>query len=226
LAFDTAKSALTVAGKHAGPKTLRRLDFLVSYMAVGGWMQKEGHWPRERFADRPALFESLFQRIGHEPVLYLEFGVYQGYSMRLWSKGLRHPDSRLFGFDSFEGLPEFWHADAPAGRFDLGGNMPVIDDPRVSLVKGWFEDSLAEFDIPQHQRMVVNLDADLYSSTKLVLEKVRPELKPGDILYFDEFFDRQNELRAFDEFVAETGIQFKLLGATKTFNEVAFEIEG
>jgi len=198
---------------------------MISYLHAGRWMSRRGYWPDQRYANRPALFEALFRRIGNDPVLYLEFGVYKGYSMRLWSGGLKHPASRLIGFDSFEGLPEDWHADALTGRFDTNGRVPLIDDQRISFVKGWFDVSLVTFQMPAHERLVVNLDADIYSSTKLVLDWLRPHFRPGDILYFDEFFDRHQELRAFDEFLDSSGMRFKMIGATRSLNEVAFECE-
>jgi len=225
-AKDGAKWALTCAGRWTGPRTVKRLDFVGSYLYVGGWMFREGYWPRRRCRDRFALFESLFKRLGDGPVLYLEFGVYEGDSLRFWSRNLTHPDSRLFGFDSFEGLPESWHEDSPRGRFDRGGAVPRIDDSRVQFVKGWFDYSLSVFEMPEHERLVVSLDADLYSSTKCVLDWLTPQLRPGDILYFDEFFDRHHELRALDEFLASSRITLKLVGATRSLTEVAFEVAG
>jgi Macrocin-O-methyltransferase (TylF) len=214
MSADAIKQMLTYAGRWSSPRTMRRLDFFVSYMEVGRWMYSHGFWPVSGYSDRPTLFDSIFEFVGGEAILYLEFGVYRGYSMRLWSEGLKNPDAQLIGFDSFEGLPEDWHADASAGRFDTGGQTPMIDDSRVSFVKGWFDAVLPTFNMPSHDRLVVNLDADIYSSTKYVLDWLTPHIRPGDILYFDEFFDRTQELRAFDEFLKTTNMRFALLGAT------------
>jgi len=47
----------------------------------------------------------------------------------------------------------------------------------------------------------VVFDADLYSSTKLVLDYLGDTIVPGSYLYFDDFSHRNDEMRAFDEFI-------------------------
>jgi hypothetical protein len=51
---------------------------------------------------------------------------------------------------------------------------------------------------------------------------LRPQLSVGSFLYFDEFADRSNELKAFAEFVEESKFKFELLGATKTLSQAVF----
>ena len=82
------------------------------------------------------------------PIDYLEFGVFQGESMRHWVTLNQHPDSRFYGFDSFEGLPEDWKrfdGQMVKAHFDVKGSVPDIDDPRVSFVRGWFQETVDEF---------------------------------------------------------------------------------
>ena len=52
--------------------------------------------------------------------------------------------SRFFGFDSFEGLPEDW-GDVPRGMFAVEGRAPHIDDARVQFVQGLFQETLYGF---------------------------------------------------------------------------------
>ena len=75
---------------------------------------------------------------------------------------------------------------------------------------------------PLHEVLVINLDADLYSSTICVLKVLKDEIIPGTYIYFDEFNHRDHELRAFDEFINETGMKFSLVGATRTLAHAVF----
>lgn len=178
-----------------------------------------------RFSDRDALFGEVAKPIANEYVLYLEFGVAQGASMRSWSRLLRNPATQLHGFDSFEGLPTDWILDRPAGHFDQGGRLPSVNDPRVHFHKGWFSETFPRFEWPTGwDRLVANFDADLYSSTEEALRFVEPHIRAGTILYFDEFNHHEHELRALDEFLQRTGIEIRALGETRSMSKVAFEV--
>lgn len=107
----------------------------------------------------------------------------------------------------------------------MGGRLPQIADPRVHLHKGWFQDTLPGFGIPDHDRLVVHLDADLYSSTIYVLEQLEHRITPGTVLIFDEFCDRLHELRAFDEYLAATRSRFRCVACSTNLEHVAFECE-
>ena len=69
--------------------------------------------------------------------LYLEFGVYKGGSINFISSIL--PDEIIYGFDSFEGLPEDWRYDLQKGGFNVDGNLPPVNK-NVRLIKGWFNE--------------------------------------------------------------------------------------
>jgi hypothetical protein len=143
--------------------------------------------------------------------------------MRIWSKLLRNRSSKLHGFDSFEGLPESWDLSAEKGHFAMEGSLPEIDDPRVSFFKGWFSETLQEYVLPPHEQLFVNFDADLYSSTKTVLDFLKPHISLGTYLYFDEFQAREHESKALDEFLAETGWSFQVVAATRGLSRVLFQ---
>ena len=66
------------------------------------------------------------------------------------------------------------------------------------------------------------MDADLYTSTKYVLEFLRNSITVGDWLYFDEFSNWQHEFRAFREFVWDTGMRFRAVAECNGLWNVAF----
>lgn len=141
-----------------------------------------------RIEKREHVWDFAIATVGKDkPVLYLEFGVHEGYSIRHFAAGFTHPDTRLVGFDSFEGLPETWGR-KEAGHFSTGGAFPAIDDARVAFVKGWFHATLPGYVAPAipDAPILAHLDADLYSSTLFVLAQLWARY---DSFYavFDEF---------------------------------------
>jgi Macrocin-O-methyltransferase (TylF) len=211
-----------LGGGHISQNAIYGLNAVVNYLAVGQWMRAHGYDVTRRFETREQLFDLVGAEVGDKAVLYLEFGVFDGATTRYWSKLLRNPKSRLHGFDSFEGLPENWLPHRPKGHFSLGGTVPQMDDCRAQFFKGWFEESLPKYVCPPHDVLVMNLDADLYSSTMCVLMSFRDTIVPGTYIYFDEFNHQFHELRAFDEFVSQTGMSFELLGTNRTMEHALF----
>src|SRR5216684_606656 len=126
-------------GEHMNPSHLVKLNHAINSLEVGHWMKENGYSFRNapRFRDRYDLYTALARKIEQEVVLYLEFGVWQGASLRTWSNLLRNPLSSLHGFDSFEGLPEAWDR-FPKGTFDVKGVLPQFDDPALSFTRAGF----------------------------------------------------------------------------------------
>lgn len=223
--FPFLKELLSRVGVMVPRSAIHYLNGVLNYLHVGRWMRDRQLDVPLRVDGREALYRALLPSIA-EPATYLEFGVFDGTSMRRWAGLLRHAESTLDGFDSFEGLPEDWGFATHKEVFDVGGKIPQIDDARVRFHKGWFQDTL-----PVHLAkfapcdcLVVHLDADLYSSTIYVLRALRPFLKAGTILIFDEFFDREHELKAFDEFLRDTGMRVECLVATRALTQSAFRV--
>ena len=136
----------------------------------------------------------------------LEFGVFNGETINHMAK-LR-PDLKFTGFDSFEGLPEDMDTGekiVPATAFDREGKPPEVED-NVTLVQGWFDVTLPEWIskkvpaitiVPAFSKTsrnvaagqdisFLNLDADIYSSTIVVLKQLDNLIVPGTIIRFDE----------------------------------------
>jgi hypothetical protein len=106
------------------------------------------------------------------------------------------------------------------GKFNVGGTLPDISDPRVSFVKGWFNQTLPSFveevRRDEEKQIVLHLDADLYSSTYYVLNCLYQKkfIEKGTILIFDEVIVASiadTEFRAFYDFVEAMNLAYELL---------------
>lgn len=222
-AISLIRGALTSIGARITPSQMYWIERAMSQLVAGHWFRAHDFPRTPLYASRYELYTALARRIADEQVLYLEFGVFQGASLRAWSQLLRNPLSELHGFDSFQGLPEGWNAYNPQGKFDIQGAIPRFDDHRVVLHTGWFHETLPGFALPQCERLLVHIDADLYSSTKYVLETLKDSIRPGTILLFDEFYDHMNELRAFSELLESSDMTFRFLGGATSLSQCAFE---
>jgi len=137
--------------------------------------------------------------------MWMEFGVYSGETLGI----LSNMNDRVYGFDSWEGLPENWNEHNPKGMFNTQGKIPFQVNERITLVKGWFDQSLPNFIKNNNINKIslLHLDADLYSSTKCVFDNLKPFFKGDCIIIFDEFFGydvwENHEYKAFKEFIFE-----------------------
>jgi hypothetical protein len=184
----------------------------LEYLYFGYWLRHSEYKPKMLVPEVKKVFATIAKPFEDQPVLYMEFGVFEGTSMRLWSGLLKNASSKLIGFDSFEGLPEDYSDVTPKGMFAVGRKPPTIPDARVSFVVGYFDQSLPSFQIPPHNQLIIFMDADLYSSTIYVLRRFREDIVVGTIIIFGQFSDNRNhELKAFQEFREETGMKFELL---------------
>ncbi len=158
--------------------------------------------------------------------LTLEFGVASGATLQVIRE--ERPAGAVYGFDSFEGLPEDWRFGFDAGEFATPTRPQV---PGAELVVGLFADTLPGF-LADHPGPVafVHVDCDLYSSTRTVLDAVGPRFVDGTVLVFDEYYNHPGwqdfEYRAWQEYVAATGVTFDYLGVTMDDEQVSVRITG
>lgn len=155
-----------------------------------------------------------------------EFGVWKGESINFFARNC--PKARVFGFDSFEGLEEDWYGNQlQKGHFSTNGYLPNCER-NVTLVKGWFEDTLPQFcsELKQERISLLHMDADTYKPTSYVLNSLSNNLGKGTIIIFDEYFGypnfRLHEFKAWQELVDSSGIEFSYIGYTGY--QVAIEI--
>lgn len=144
-----------------------------------------------------------------------EFGVYRGTSLTTIARYFS--DSTIHGFDSFVGLPEAWGGtEKSAGTFDVGGTPPELPVDNVEFHVGWFEQTVPKFAAQTSEPFrFAHLDADLYSSTKIVLDYLGDRFIPGTVIVFDEYFGyhgwQHHEHKAFEEFLTAYGLTFEAL---------------
>jgi O-methyltransferase len=180
----------------------------------GEWFHVAGLAPTDpwiKSAAYPASVVDLYRYVlescfKDRPLDYLEFGVYTGRTLRIWATITEDPEARLFGFDSFQGLPEDWDFAVgkgyKKGAFTANGVTPSIGDPRITLIPGWFHISVPTFMANYHPLpdRVVHIDCDLHSSTLAVLSSLHPILSGNTVVIFDEFDNLAHEFRAFRDY--------------------------
>ena len=160
--------------------------------------------------------------------LVLEFGVFSGNTINYIASKL--PDCRVHGFDSFEGLPEFWRDGFGKGFFST--SIPEVL-PNVTLHKGWFDDSipsfLREIRSDRDQRIsYLHVDCDLYSSTKTIFDELENLINVGTVIVFDEYFNydgwENGEFKAFHEFMGRKKLNYRYITYNHLHEQVALLI--
>jgi len=165
---------------------------------------------------------------------WLEFGVYQGESANIFlTYGVKN-NSKLYLFDSWEGLPEAWtgHNSDPKGLFEAGAmkcEMPIFNDERVVIVKGLFNETLPEWASTFQGKIgLVHIDSDIYSSCKTVLKYIHPLITKDTLIIFDEFCGypswKEHEYKAFKEYVKRWGLRYKFIARSDSYAQVALKV--
>ncbi|MEO6219376.1 MAG: class I SAM-dependent methyltransferase [Ginsengibacter sp.] len=203
------------------------------------WMTKLSKWSDENkkipFNDFPSKWDynkrfSLYKYVMenenlYDEISYLEFGVADGHSFNWWIKENTHPNSRFFGFDTFTGLPEDF-GPYKKGAFNTANNIPLIKDGRGKFLQGLFQQTLPAFlkNFDNKKRIIVMLDADLYTATLFTLTSVATYLKKGDIIFFDEFAVPTHEFMAYQHFIDSYDFKLELIAAANNYYFVAFKV--
>ena len=145
----------------------------------------------------------------------LEFGVNYGRTIKQLRNSL--PEQyKLFGFDSFEGLPEDWSGTwAKKGDMSTNGVMPNVTG--VTFYKGWFIDTIPLYKQIAEPIALLHIDCDLYSSTNDILYGLKEFIVTGTVIVFDEWYynhkdileNRLHEQKAFLEWTEKFNINFE-----------------
>lgn len=171
---------------------------------------------------RLLYFDRLLEQTGDVEGDVVECGVAGGQSLAMFASLLRERkrDRRIWGFDSWAGLPSPSPVDlesdqsvAESGMFAWASPAVVHTELRahgfdeafaarmVTLVSGAFEETLQRY---RGTIALLHVDADLYESYRTVLDRLWPFVALGGIAAFDEYDDFgawPGARRAVDEFV-------------------------
>jgi len=135
-----------------------------------------------------------------------EVGVYEGGSARVILEAEKEKVLHLF--DTFEGLPEVSKEDNKQfARGQYRGPLEVVKRnlstfPNVRFHKGLFPRD-AGSQVKDATFSFVNLDVDIYSSTKDSLEFFYPRMARGGIIISHDYVPSDGVRKAFDEFFAD-----------------------
>lgn len=178
--------------------------------------------PEEALTEKFAIAIQTLRAEGRCIGPYLEFGVYNGTSLACMFRAQERMavDAPLIGFDSFEGLPPEVvnedHGVWRAGQFSCPIEVTVdnleakgVDADRVTLVKGWYRDTLAKppADYGIARASIIMIDCDCYSSARRALTFAESALDDVCVIFFDDWklndldLRGQGEYRAFKEFL-------------------------
>ena len=179
--------------------------------------------------------------IGLPDGLFTEFGVADGAGCNFFAKFLQAQDKHIHGFDSFEGLEEDWtgwYNGRETGAFSQGGKLPNVRG-NVTLVKGWIQDTLPGYldETGDEAFSFIHMDMDTYTPTRFALEAVKPRLRAGSAILFDELYWypgwRHHEYKALQEVLERDDYRFlsfsneavaiEMIQAPKTSGETAKE---
>lgn len=205
------------------------------------WMNRLSKWAHSHknieFNDFPStwdynkrynLYTYVIEKEGLDAAInYLEFGVANGESFRWWMTKNINTDSRFYGFDTFTGLPEDF-GQFKKGTFNTGNTIPAIKDERGQFLQGLFQQTLPGFlkkTFDNSKKLVLMLDADLYTATLFTLTSLAPFLKQGDIILFDEFVVPTHEFMAFQNFLDSFYFDFELIAAANNYYFAAFKVK-
>ena len=181
--------------------------------------------------ERHACLKESAKHVNSEFEHIFEFGVFQGATLKTLNQCF--PNHQMYGFDSFEGLPEDWwfskkevetgRSSHPKGHFG-GIRIPKFGN-NVNLVKGFFDDSLPKFIEENDLKRIklLHVDSDLYSSAKTVMTLLNDYIVPGTVIVFDEMHPwnppgkvwyelwEEGEWKALKEWTEEFGREYEVL---------------
>lgn len=185
-------------------KIIKKMISALGYDVV---RQKEDYGLRMNYFDiqKFLYFKRMFDMVKDIPGDIVECGVGSGKSFAYFASLVKEESKKrnLWGFDSFEGFPEPSDKDRSLRNAQKGQDKTSLEhfynfmlglglgddflDSQVSVVKGFFKNSLKEY---KGERIaLLHLDVDLYDSYLTALGELFPKVIKGGIVLFDEYLN-------------------------------------
>ncbi len=178
------------------------------------FLQKIGLVPRNTFIyaklARRFNIAILYQKIVGLPGCIVECGVASGQSLVVLKilSIAENKGRRIYGFDTFEGLPEprphergkkgwFKYSKASVVQFFKDANTPMDN---VELVEGDISETLKGFEFPEPVAFL-HIDVDLYDGYKAALDGLWEKIVPGGVVLFDDYEEWAGAAKAVREFL-------------------------
>ncbi len=167
------------------------------------------------------------------PGSIVECGVAQGGSAAVMALVAAHFGNHrnIWLFDSYEGLPEPTNEDFIDGatglhvrELPLGSCLGLqeqveallfdklkLDRQRITLIKGWFEDTTPSYVDHVSDIVVLRIDADWYESVKCCLDNLYDYVVQGGYVIIDDYGTCFGARKAMDEFLSNRDLQVELI---------------
>ena len=158
------------------------------------------------YAFKQRFFWTVFKALDFNGIDgdYVEFGSHGGMTFRLAHDQIRQRKIKrhLWAVDSFRGLPNALNELDSHPKWKLGAMQTRVDKfhkicrshgiarEAYTVIEGFYDETLPNLprNAAPNNIALVYIDCDLYSSTEAVLNFIRPRLKHGMILAFDDYF--------------------------------------
>ena len=195
------------------------------------WCVAQNKKFREMSIKEPILYDVVSRyrnQIIEHGGMCAEFGVFRGYSINKCAGII--PERQWYGFDSFEGFESDWNTyqdnySVHKTAFSLKGGLPKLEHNNISLIKGYYSQSLPEFASGLESDKyfsLIHIDCDIFEATKCIFDQIGNRLVPGTIIVLDESVGLcgiSDVLKAFYDFVRTNNLKFQWLGSGKGPNE-------
>ena len=149
---------------------------------------------------------------------FVECGSWNGGSGAIISSLI--VDRKVWLLDSWEGMPEAGVEDIKVKSKKVIGEKGMalssfekanlllfkklkLNPHKVSLIKGWFEDTIPTLKDKIEKISLLHLDCDWYESVKFCLENLYDKVMPGGYVIIDDYGSWSGSKKAIDEFLRE-----------------------